>query len=160
MSTNKPRQHQNSQIAELRKSADPLLTRKAKKSMQLAAQIEDAMIKRGFNKSSFAQLMGVQPSVVTKWLSGLHNFTVDTLFEIEHKLHINLVLAEEHRHETVLHMTLVVTPDKQVSIPAEHEPWNLVDHTLALRRVPAIRYMSIKSGTPELELLKSRVNAC
>ena len=30
------------------------------------------------------------PSLVTKWLSGTHNFTVDTLIELEHVLEIDL----------------------------------------------------------------------
>jgi hypothetical protein len=41
------------------------------------------------------------PSIITKWLSGTHNFTVDTLIELQHALDITLLdLADQG--ETVL----------------------------------------------------------
>lgn len=42
------------------------------------------------NKSQFAIMVGVQPPVVTKWLSGDHNFSLDTLERIEIALKFNL----------------------------------------------------------------------
>jgi predicted XRE-type DNA-binding protein len=35
-----------------------------------------------FSKENFATLMHKQPSQISKWLSGDHNFTIDTLCEI------------------------------------------------------------------------------
>ena len=35
-------------------------------------------------------MLGQQPSVVTKWLSGTHNFTADTLADIQRVLEISL----------------------------------------------------------------------
>lgn len=55
---------------------------KARYKMLLAANIDDAINEKGWNKSEFARRMNQQPSVVSKWLSGTHNFTTDTLFEI------------------------------------------------------------------------------
>jgi hypothetical protein len=43
-------------------------------SMLLAAQIEDAMLAKGIGKKQFADILGKKPSVITKWLSGTHNF--------------------------------------------------------------------------------------
>lgn len=64
---------------------------KTEKNMLLAMRIEDAMKKNGFNKSGFAEAMQVQPSMVTRWLSGTHNFTVDTLYDIEELLSISII---------------------------------------------------------------------
>lgn len=47
-----------------------------------ARQIEEALKKRGLSKKQFADLMGRNPSEVTKWLSGRHNFTIALLQEI------------------------------------------------------------------------------
>ena len=48
----------------------------------IKAQLHNLHISR----SQFANMMQTQPSVVTKWLSGKHNFTLETLCDIESKL--------------------------------------------------------------------------
>ena len=35
-----------------------------------------------FRKKNFAKLMHKQPSQISKWIGGNHNFTIDTLCEI------------------------------------------------------------------------------
>lgn len=68
---------------------------KTEKSMLLAVRIDNAIRKMAYNKGQFASVMKVQPSVITKWLSGTHNFTIDTLFDIESALDITLIQTEE-----------------------------------------------------------------
>ncbi len=53
-----------------------------KVKMQLAARIEDMMLKRGWSKSEFAEKVNKNPSEITKWFSGTQNFTTDILTEI------------------------------------------------------------------------------
>ncbi|MBS1690110.1 MAG: helix-turn-helix transcriptional regulator [Bacteroidetes bacterium] len=65
------------------------------KGQLLSKKIESAIKERHFNRQQFANLMGVQPSIITKWLSGSHNFTVETLFEIEDRLGIKLIAIEK-----------------------------------------------------------------
>lgn len=51
--------------------------------MLFAAYLYDCIKEAGYKtKSAFAKAIGQQPSVVTKWLSGTHNFTADTLWLI------------------------------------------------------------------------------
>ncbi|MGN1220580.1 MAG: multiprotein-bridging factor 1 family protein, partial [Candidatus Cryptobacteroides sp.] len=47
-----------------------------------AEEILDALKASGMSRKEFALKMGRQPSEVTKWLSGKHNFTSDLLAEI------------------------------------------------------------------------------
>lgn len=61
------------------------------KSIKLAQAIENAMKARGFNRIDFAHLMAVQPSIITRWLSGHHNFTIATLFKIEVALETQII---------------------------------------------------------------------
>lgn len=43
-------------------------------------------------RKEFARIMGTQPPRVTTWLSGEHNFTVDTLAEIEVALRFRIFM--------------------------------------------------------------------
>mgnify|MGYP000851338848 CR=1 FL=1 len=62
--------------------------------MLLAGRIEDAIKEKGWRKVDFAGAMGKRPSEVTKWLSGTHNFNIETLFDIENVLGIKLFVVE------------------------------------------------------------------
>jgi len=63
--------------------------------MLLALKIDDARKAKGWSKQVFANEMMQQPSVISKWLSGTHNFTADTLWDIEDKLGVELIAVKE-----------------------------------------------------------------
>src|SRR3546814_4356729 len=77
--------------------------------MQLAAKLGDLIRQRGWSKGDFAGRVGKHPSEITKWLSGTHNFTTDTLSEIAVALGVNMdvffmpeqveAVHKEHRSE-------------------------------------------------------------
>jgi len=60
----------------------------SEKKMALAAIMREELRRREISQSKFAKLMNRHRPEITKWLSGRHNFTLDTLFEIESKLNI------------------------------------------------------------------------
>lgn len=64
---------------------------KTDKKMILATKIVNAIKAKGLKKSEFAEQMAKVPSEISKWLSGTHNFTIDTLMDIEKELSINLI---------------------------------------------------------------------
>lgn len=70
---------------------DETLERRTERMFCLAMKIDKGMKKLGMNKKEFALKMKVQPSVISKWLSGTHNFTVETLFDIESVIKIRLI---------------------------------------------------------------------
>lgn len=61
----------------------------------VARQIEGAMKLRGLGKKQFAELMHRNPSEVTKWLSGKHNFTISLLEEISRVLDVQITGVED-----------------------------------------------------------------
>lgn len=63
--------------------------------MRIAIQIDDAIKAMGMSQIEFAQKLGQRPSVISKWLSGTHNFTSDTLTEISNALNINIAISKE-----------------------------------------------------------------
>ena len=60
-----------------------------------AEEILDALTASGMSRKEFALKMGRQPSEVTKWLSGKHNFTSDLLAEISAVLSCPISGAED-----------------------------------------------------------------
>jgi transcriptional regulator with XRE-family HTH domain len=58
--------------------------------MGLSATISDLLIVNKINKQEFAALVNKNPSEISKWLSGTHNFTIDTLSEICFALKISM----------------------------------------------------------------------
>lgn len=61
------------------------------KKKLIAETIKEILSIRGLQRHEFAVLLNTQPSCVTKWLSGTHNFTLQTLLEIEKQLNCTLI---------------------------------------------------------------------
>ncbi len=61
------------------------------RKMRIACIIDDAMKAKGLGKKQFADKVGRKPSEVTKWLSGTHNFTIETLSDIEQVLGVRIL---------------------------------------------------------------------
>lgn len=57
---------------------------------KIADKIKARLSELDISRKQFAGMMKVQPSAVTKWLSGTHNFQIKTLFEMEVVLGINI----------------------------------------------------------------------
>jgi ribosome-binding protein aMBF1 (putative translation factor) len=76
---------------ELSKEISPEEFQQVETNMLLAACIDDAMKAKGWNKNHLAKALGTTPSQITKWLSGTHNFTPDTLLSISNILDIKLL---------------------------------------------------------------------
>jgi ribosome-binding protein aMBF1 (putative translation factor) len=55
-----------------------------------AARIADALAAKGWNQRQLAEALGRKPSEIKKWLSGTHNFTIDTLSDLEEVLGVVL----------------------------------------------------------------------
>ena len=53
------------------------------KSEQIANRLKEILKKKGWNRARFARELGTCTKSIGKYLSGEHNFTIRTLFEIE-----------------------------------------------------------------------------
>jgi transcriptional regulator with XRE-family HTH domain len=69
----------------------PEIQQKIDLKMDLAVKIFNGMKAKDWNKCEFARQMGKSNSIITRWLSGTHNFESDTLIEIQNKLGIRLL---------------------------------------------------------------------
>jgi|APAra7269096979_1048534.scaffolds.fasta_scaffold00895_11 transcriptional regulator with XRE-family HTH domain len=62
--------------------------------MKLASKIFKAMKSHNITQTQFAALMNKPVSLISRWMSGTHNFTADTLFDIQRVLGISLLDVE------------------------------------------------------------------
>jgi len=70
---------------------------KIEKRMLLAARIDDGIKAKGWKQKDLARAINKSPSEISKWMSGVHNFTADTLFDLERVLEIHLVNVENNQ---------------------------------------------------------------
>ncbi len=85
-------------VADLLAQRDPAQFNKTKRTMLLAALIDEALKAKGWSKKQLAEAMHKNPSEVTKWLSGTHNFTLETLYLIESYLGTTLFIIPTSPH--------------------------------------------------------------
>ena len=91
------RDSNSNSLDELLDNITPIEQHRTDNRMLLAVRIADAMKEKGISQILLAQKLGKHHSVITKWLSGTHNFTIDTLSDIEYILDIDLFQLEENK---------------------------------------------------------------
>jgi transcriptional regulator with XRE-family HTH domain len=77
-------------LDQLLKSITPTQQNRTDNRMFLAARIADVMREKNISQKALAEKLGKKHSVITLWLSGTHNFTCETLSDIEIALDIKL----------------------------------------------------------------------
>jgi len=115
---NKPKNYTDSIIDEIYDEISEEEFELVEKKMLLAAKIDDAIKAQSWQKQDLAKALHKRPSEISKWLSGTHNFTTETLWEIEKVLNIELInLHEKKPEETIVRYT-------PVSIEKVVEKWS------------------------------------
>ena len=86
----------NSQlIKSLLSEINPVEQSKVDARMEIAARIASAMETKGWGNEDLENAFGINSFLARKWLSGTHNFSMDTLVEIEHTLNLRLLIKKE-----------------------------------------------------------------
>ena len=114
------RQHTSSLISELMAESSPLEKAQVKNRMELAAKLEDLITQKKQSKKEFAKRVEKNPSEITKWLSGTHNFTTDILTEISLVLNISMSdLFAKKQMQSLSNVTFIVS-SKQVPVSIQY----------------------------------------
>ena len=58
--------------------------------MQTAVNLDESIKAKGWKRTQLAEALQVDRSLITKWLSGTHNFTIDTLVQLSVILEVEL----------------------------------------------------------------------
>ena len=85
----------NSRSKSIMATADPVKVKRIETRMLVAQMLHDYLGLRAISQQSLAGKMGKQPSEVSKWLSGDHNFTIDTLSDIGYYLDMDFFVRRE-----------------------------------------------------------------
>jgi transcriptional regulator with XRE-family HTH domain len=85
--------------------------------MQVAARLHDLITAAGLSKGAFAEKVNKNPSEITKWLSGTHNFTIDILCEIALALNVSVAELFAFEQTQVINKVQIIVSSK-VTRPA------------------------------------------
>ncbi len=115
METNKARKYNSNLIKQLLEEITPLEKLKTENKMRIAVHLDEYIKARG-NQVSFAKEVGKQKSVISKWLSGFNDFTIDTLTEISYALGIDFSELTKPTPQEVIKETRVVADQPAMTI--------------------------------------------
>ncbi len=76
----------------LDENGNPEIARLVEKNLAIANKIAEILKVRGLKPADLARMLDKKPSEISKWLTGMHNFTTKTIVKIE------VVLGEDIIH--------------------------------------------------------------
>ena len=131
---NKAEEYNSTLFDQIFESISPQEEKRIKFKMLLSAKIEEAMKAKGWNRTKLLKATGQRnASVATKWFSGTHNFTFDTLFDIQEALGIKLLNTNEKTEDVVVkyHVIVQSTPTifKNDNLEKERMGKNISSHS-------------------------------
>lgn len=120
-------------IDQLLAETSPRDQQRVRDRMMLAARIADALVEKGWNQKQLAEKMGKGQSEISKWLSGTHNFTTDTLSDLSVVLGVKLLCVKEEpaieTKEVIRYQQLFVSTSRQHP-SGEIVMWGAFQHSL------------------------------
>lgn len=70
-------------LEERRKKVSPVVRERVDLSFQIVDRIHDILLSKGYRQKDLATMLGKSEAEISKWMRGTHNFTIDTLSNIE-----------------------------------------------------------------------------
>lgn len=71
--------------------------RKSDISFDISCRILNILERKGWSKTDLAKAMGKKESEISKWISGQHNFTIQTIAKIETILGEDIISVKKYR---------------------------------------------------------------
>lgn len=106
----KAREYNSPLLQDLLEEVTPLEMEQTNVKMQLASNIEDLIRSKGWSKTKFATELNKSQPEISKWLSGAHNFTTDTLTHIAYVLGVDISALYGKPQVKVVYQTTFVVP--------------------------------------------------
>ncbi len=128
---NKNKRTSSPLIKKLMADASPVERWKNKNRVEIACRIDDLIKEKKYSYKDFAKKVGKQPSEITKWVCGSHNFTTDILTEIAYALNVELQeLFTENKPKVVYRTRIEVVAIQIDSNPYTNNPSSNIGYCL------------------------------
>ena len=72
-------------------------------SFDISCRILNILERKGWSKTELAKAMGKRESEISKWMSGLHNFTIQTIANIETVLGEDIISVKKYRTSSTVY---------------------------------------------------------
>lgn len=95
----------NKRLEERRKKISNDVDIFVKQSFDIVDRIHEILVKQGKERKDLARLLGKSESEISKWMTGTHNFTINTLAKIQDVL-----------GESVIQVTKEKQPERPLSV--------------------------------------------
>lgn len=79
------------------KCVSPPIRREVGLSFDIAGRISEILKQKNMSQADLARAVGKKPALVSRWLSGTHNFTLQTLSQIEAALGASIIYVKKSR---------------------------------------------------------------
>lgn len=86
-------------LEERRKRVNPEIREKVNLSFQIVDRIHEILMSKGYKQKDLATMLGKSEAEVSKWMRGTHNFTIDTLLNIEQALNAPILKVYSEQEE-------------------------------------------------------------
>jgi len=73
----------NKRLEERRSGISPDVDLAVRQSFEIVDRIHEILVRQGKGRKDLALLLGKSESEISKWMSGSHNFTIQTLAKIQ-----------------------------------------------------------------------------
>lgn len=81
-------------------SVPTAVRREVSLSFDIADRIDQVLKQKGWSQADLAKATGKKAPVVTRWVSGSHNFTIRTISEIESALGEDILLIKREKRQS------------------------------------------------------------
>ena len=72
----------------------PSVRREVGLLFDIAGRINEILKKKNMSQADLARAVGKKPALISRWLSGTHNFTIQTISQIETALGTSIILVK------------------------------------------------------------------
>lgn len=80
---------------------NPAIRKEVGFSFDIAKRISDVLAAKHWTQADLARATGKKASLVSRWLSGTHNFTIQTIAEIENALGASIITVSKTKVKAI-----------------------------------------------------------
>ncbi len=122
----------NKRLEERRKSISKDVDLFVEQSFDIVDRIHEILVKQGKEQKDLARLLGKSESEISKWMTGAHNFTINTLAKIQAVLGEPVIqVAREKQIEKTI--TIYISSSEYALRPSSHT--SLVSTKMELAKI-------------------------